>query len=79
MASHGTSRAYLIARMRQTAGLEHLAAAVEAGKITAHAVGLELGWIQPRLIGGRRGSVNQAKRRRFVFQKLVREARSHGR
>ena len=73
MPLHGTSKAYLIGRLRRTEGLGHLADAVEAGRITAHACALELGWIRrPPLLGG---SLNQAKQRRFRFQQLLREAR----
>jgi hypothetical protein len=52
--------------------LSHLADAVEAGRISAHACAIELGWIRrPSLAGG---SVSQAKQRRFLFQRLMREA-----
>jgi hypothetical protein len=72
MPLHGTSRRYLLDRLRRTEGLGYLADAVEAGRITAHACALELGWVRrPRLLGG---SVNRAKQRRFQFQRLLREA-----
>lgn len=70
MAPHGTSRDYIIARLRQTEGLSHLADAIEAGRITSHACALELGWVRPRLVGG---STSRAKARHFLFQKLIRE------
>lgn len=75
MALHGTSKAYIVSRLRRAEGLSHLADAIEAGRISAHAVALELGWVRPRLVGG---STSQAKERRFRFQKLLREARSSG-
>jgi hypothetical protein len=73
MALHGTSKRYIVGRLRRTEGLGHLADAIESGRITSHAVALELGWVRrPRLAGG---STNRAKLRRFQFQKLLREAR----
>jgi hypothetical protein len=72
MALHGTSRIYIVDRLRRTEGLSYLADAVEAGRISAHACAIELGWIhRPPLVGG---STSQAKQRRFRFQKLMREA-----
>jgi hypothetical protein len=72
MPLHGTSKRYLVSRLRRTEGLSHLADAVEAGKISAHAVAIELGWIRrPPLKGG---STNAAKRRRIELQRLLREA-----
>jgi hypothetical protein len=75
MALHGTSKRYILDRLRRAEGLSHLADAIEAGKISAHACAIELGWVRPRLVGG---SISQAKQRRFRFQKLLREARSNG-
>jgi len=46
MGHHGTSKAYILDRLRRTEGLAHLADAVESGAIPAHAVALELGWIR---------------------------------
>ena len=72
MALHGTSKRYILDRLRRTEGLAHLADAIESGRISSHAVALELGWVRrPRLLGG---SVNRAKQRRFQFQRLLREA-----
>jgi len=72
MPHRGSSKRYLVERLRRTEGLSFLADAVEAGRINSHAVGLELGWIgRPDLLG-RRDS--QAKARHFLFQKLMREA-----
>jgi len=72
MSHRGTSKRYVIERLRRTEGLGFLADAIEAGRISSHAVGLELGWIgRPNLVGGRDG---QAKQRHFLFQRLVRES-----
>jgi hypothetical protein len=72
MPHRGTSKSYIIRRLRQEEGLGFLADAIEAGRISSHAVGLELGWIgRPQLVGVRDG---QAKQRHFLFQRLVREA-----
>jgi len=72
MPHRGTSKSYIIARLRRENGLSFLADAIEAGRISSHAVGLELGWIgRPDLVGVRDG---QAKQRHFLFQRLVREA-----
>jgi len=72
MPYRGNSKAYIVARLRRTDGLGFLADAIEAGRISSHAVGLELGWIgRPDLVGVRPG---QAKARHFLFQQLVREA-----
>ena len=70
MRLHGTSRNYIIRRLRQEEGLAFLADAIEAGRITSHACALELGWVRPRLVGG---STSRAKQRHFLFQRLLRE------
>ena len=71
MSHRGTSKRYVIERLRRTEGLGFLADAIEAGRISSHAVGLELGWIsRPDLVGVRPG---QEKARHFLFQRLVRE------
>jgi len=71
MTLRGTSRQYIIRRLRQEEGLAFLADAIEAGRISSHAVGIELGWIgRPDLAGG---SISQAKQRRYLFQRLLRE------
>jgi hypothetical protein len=73
---HGTAKVYILDRLRRTEGLSCLADAIEAGRISSHAVALELGWVRrPQLAGG---STNRAKLRRFQFQKLLREARLNG-
>jgi len=72
MPHRGTSKAYVIQRLRRTEGLSFLADAIESGVISSHAVCIELGWIgRPDFIGARDG---QAKQRHFLFQRLVREA-----
>jgi len=72
MAHRGTSKSYILRRLRQQEGLGFLADAIEAGRISSHAVGLELGWIgRPGLVGVRDG---QAKQRHFLFQRLLRES-----
>jgi hypothetical protein len=65
MPLHGTSRAYILDRLRRTEGLSHFADAIESGAISAHEVALSLGWIQPRATGN--GSTNAAKRRQHRF------------
>jgi len=71
MPYRGSSRVYILDRLRRTEGLSHLADAMEAGRISSHAVGLELGWISRPDLVGRRDS--QAKARHFLFQTLMRE------
>jgi len=68
----GTSRSYILDRLRE-AGLIGLIEAIETNRVSAFAVGVELGWLQrPPLRGG---SPNKAKRRRFEIQRLIREGR----
>ena len=72
MPHRGTSKAYVLQRLRRTEGLGFLADAIEAGRISSHAVCIELGWVgRPDFIGARDG---QTKQRHFLFQRLVREA-----
>jgi len=71
MAHRGTSRNYIVTRLRRTEGLAFLADCIERGEITSHAVGLELGWVSRPDFTGARDS--QAKARHFLFQRLVRE------
>jgi len=71
MAYRGTSRQYVLDRLRRTEGLSFLADAIEAGRISSHAVCIELGWVgRPDFTGARDG---QAKQRHFLFQRLLRE------
>src|SRR5262249_36196326 len=65
---HGTSRPYLISRLR-AAGRVDLVAAVESGKVSAYACGVEMGWIKRRPVLGT-GSLNAARQRRFQFDHL---------
>jgi len=71
MPHRGTSRNYIVTRLRRTEGLAFLADAIERGEITSHAVAIELGWIARSDLVGVRPS--QAKARHFLFQRLVRE------
>ena len=71
MPHRGTSKAYVLQRLRRTEGLGFLADAIEAGRISSHAVCIELGWVgRPDFTGARDG---QAKQRHFLFQRLLRE------
>ena len=71
MAHRGTSRQYVLQRLRRTEGLGFLADAIEAGRISSHAVCIELGWVgRPDFTGARDG---QAKQRHFLFQRRLRE------
>jgi hypothetical protein len=59
MALHGTSKAYIVKRLKDQ-GETALLAAVEAGKITALTAAVELGWVhRPPRMGG---STHRAKR-----------------
>ena len=72
MPHRGTSKNYIVARLRRTEGLAFLADAIERGEITSHGVAIELGWVgRPDFTGARNG---QEKARHFLFQRLVREA-----
>jgi len=72
MPHRGTSRQYVLQRLRRTEGLGFLADAIEAGRISSHAVCIELGWVaRPDFTGARDG---QSKQRHFLFQRLVKEA-----
>jgi hypothetical protein len=57
----GTSRSYLIAKLRQ-AGEHELVAAIEGGEISARAIVIALGWRRRGPILGT-GSTNATKRR----------------
>jgi hypothetical protein len=67
---HGTSRTYIIDRLRRE-GRTDLAAAVESGRVSAYAVGCELDWMTRHARLGT-GSTNQAKRRRHQLRTLMR-------
>jgi hypothetical protein len=60
MALHGTSKAYILQRLKRE-GRTALLAAVEAGKITALTAAVELGWVKrPPGTGG--GNIQRTKR-----------------
>ena len=65
-----TSRPYIIRRL-QDLGLHGLVAAIGQGRVSAHTVAVELGWVRPRPLHG--GSPNKAKRRRYQVNALIRE------
>jgi hypothetical protein len=67
----GTSVEYLCKRLRDTGRLD-LLAGVEAGRVSAYAAACEAGLITRKPNAGG-GSSNQAKRRRFQLQRLLRE------
>jgi hypothetical protein len=65
-----TSRPYILARLRGL-GLHGLATAIEQGRISAHTVAVEMGWVhRPALHGG---SISQAHRRQYQVDVLIRE------
>ena len=71
MALHGTSKAYIVDRLRRE-GETALLAAVEAGKLTALAAAVELGWVlRPPKRGG-----NTQRTKRIAHQ--VRAVTSEG-
>ena len=74
---YGTSRSYILSRLRAQK-LGYLADAIENGRMSAHGVARELGWITGRVALGT-GSPNQSKRRRHQFRTLLREVRPDGR
>jgi len=55
----------------QGLGLHGLVDAIEQGRVSAHTVGVEMGWIHRPATHG--GSVSQARRRQFQVDTLVRE------
>jgi hypothetical protein len=65
-----TSRPYIIRRL-QDLGLHGLVAAIEQGRVSAHTVACELGWVRRPAVHG--GSPNAAKRRRYQVNALIRE------
>jgi hypothetical protein len=69
---HGTSRDYLLDRLRR-AGRSDLVAAVEQGLVSAYAVAVEMGWMRRPVPFGT-GSTNQAKRRRYQLDAVMRGA-----
>jgi hypothetical protein len=65
-----TSRPYIIRRL-QDLGLHGLVAAIQQGRVSAHTVAVELGWVRRPAAHG--GSPNAAKRRQFQVDQLIRE------
>jgi hypothetical protein len=63
----GTSRAYIIARLRREK-LDRLADAIERGEVSAYAIACELGWQKRKVLGT--GSENEARRRAWALHKL---------
>jgi len=68
MPQHGTSRAYIIGRLKRE-NLLDLVEAVENGKISAYAIAVELGWAKRRPTFSGDDS-NQAKRRAWALRKI---------
>jgi hypothetical protein len=66
----GTSRSYIIGRLKRENLLDAVAA-IESGKVSAYAVACELGWVRRRRPLGT-GSPNAAKRRRHKLMTLLR-------
>jgi hypothetical protein len=64
----GTSRAYIIARLRRE-GMTDLADAVKRERVSAYAIACELGWQKRRKPLGT-GSSNESKRRAFRLRAL---------
>ena len=66
MAPHGTSKAYIVKRLKDQ-GETALLAAVESGQITALTAAVSLGWAsRPPLLGG---STHRAHQRDFRLRK----------
>jgi hypothetical protein len=65
-----TSRPYIIRRL-QDLGLHGLVAAIGQGRVSAHTVGVEMGWIRRPALHG--GSISQAHRRQYQVDVLIRE------
>jgi hypothetical protein len=64
-------RDYVLARLERD-GFIGLAAAVRAGRVSAFATAIQLGWVKrPARLGT--GSDNATKRRRLLLQSLIRE------
>src|SRR5215831_9251375 len=75
MALHGTSKAYIVQRLKDQ-GETALLAAVEAGKITALTAAVELGWVHrpPK----RGGSIQRTKRIAHQVRTVTGEGLSSG-
>src|SRR5262249_22533358 len=68
MALHGTSKAYIVDRLRRE-GETALLAAVEAGRISALAAAVELGWVKRPPVVGR--YPHRAHRRDFQLRAIA--------
>src|SRR5262249_30949427 len=68
MALHGTSKRYIVDRLKRE-GETALLAAVEAGKITALTAAVELGWVQRPPVVGK--YPQRAKRRDFQLRAIA--------
>ena len=76
MAPHGTSKAYILERLKRE-GRTDFINAIEAGQISAHAVACELGWVhRPATL---RSITNQAKRRQHQFNAVAGDGRDSDR
>jgi len=75
MALHGTSKAYIIKRLKDQ-GESELLAAVEAGKITAFSAAISLGWV--RKSPGKGGSTHKAKRIQHQLRAITGQGLSAG-
>jgi hypothetical protein len=65
---HGAGRDYILARLRRE-GLTDLITAIEDKKVSAFAVGVELGWFSRPEIRGT-GSQNQARSRAYALHRV---------
>ena len=68
---NGTSRAYLIERLRRE-GHADLLAAIDSRELSAYAAAVSLGWTTRHPTNGR-GSTNQARRREHALNNVTRE------
>jgi hypothetical protein len=68
MAQHGTSKAYILGRLRRE-GRTDFIDAIEAGRISALTAAIELGWVKrPPTVGF---STNQARRRQHQLRTIT--------
>ena len=71
MRQNGTSRAYLIERLRREGHVD-LLAAIDRRELSAYAAAVSLGWTTRHETNGR-GSTNQARRREHALSNVTRE------
>jgi len=69
LVKHGAGRGYILARLRRE-GLTDWIAAIEARKVSAFAVAVELGWFTRPPIRGT-GSQNAARTRNWQLHRLL--------